>query len=270
MANRKETATDPTLNPQILVENPMERAGEYSTQIDAPKIEHPSSEVRVWRILLERSEEETAWRRTLLSPDELARCERFGHVESARRFIVGRSSVRQILAERLGCRPNEVPIVYDGAGKPQLPEGNGWYFNLSHSGEWAVLGVTNLGPIGVDIEKLRLGFAVEPIARRFFSPQEVNDLLSVPVEERHLAFFRCWTRKEAFIKAIGLGLTYPLDEFEVTVLPDDPPAIRRIGADQMAHTKWGVYEVPAPPGYLGALVAPNRNVHLIFESESTI
>ncbi|MCX7701645.1 MAG: 4'-phosphopantetheinyl transferase superfamily protein [Gemmataceae bacterium] len=176
---------------------------------------------------------------------------------------MGRSFLRQILAETLGCRPQDVPIEYDGAGKPQLPSGSGWHFNLSHSEEWALIGLTQLGPIGVDIEKVRDGFAVEPIAQRFFSPPEVADLLTLPAEQRLLAFFRCWTRKEAFIKAIGLGLAYPLDEFDVTLLPGDPPAIRSVKGDPAAGAGWGMYEVPSPPGFVGALVTPTPHARLV-------
>lgn len=230
---------------------------------NATKIDRGIGEVRLWQVPLDRSEAEIARCRTFLSSEELARCERFRHPRSAQRFVVGRSSLRQILAERLGCRPQDVPIEYDGAGKPRLPLGSGWHFNVTHSEEWALIGLTQLGPIGVDIEKLRHGFAVEPIAQRFFSPPEVADLLTLPSEQRLLAFFRCWTRKEAFIKAIGLGLAYPLDEFDVTLLPDDPPAIRRVKGDDAAGAAWGMYEVPTPSGFVGALVTPTPHARLV-------
>ncbi len=224
-------------------------------------------EARVWHVWLDRSESEAARRRDDLSPDELARCERIRQPLLARRFVVGRSIVRQILAECIGCCPQRVPIEYDAAGKPVLPKDCGWYFNVSHSGERAIVGVTRSGPIGVDIERIREGFAVEPIARRFFSPREVADLLSLPPDARPTAFFRCWTRKEAFVKAVGLGLSYPLDEFDVTLLPHDPPAIRSIKGNPAEGARWGLYDVAVPPGYIGALASPIADLSVVVEAE---
>lgn len=204
-----------------------------------------------------------------LTHEERQRAAGIRHPQTAERFIVSRSWLREILAAHIGCAPHQVPITYDRGGKPVLPPSVGWHFNVSHSGEYVLIGLTRTGEIGVDIEQIRDGFQVEPIARRFFSEIETQDLMQLRDRERLIAFFRCWTRKEAFIKAIGSGLSYPLNEFDVTLLPRDPPAIRRVRGDAVQAGNWTLHDVPTPDGYVGALAvhASGKSCHIVTNHE---
>jgi 4'-phosphopantetheinyl transferase len=251
------TTADGFRDPRLVVEA-SSHCPDRSSQHDFNSI------VRIWLRRLDCPAFQIAHHRSQLTAEELAKVERFRHAEAARRYIVCRSNVRSLLAQLMGCKPAEVPIGYDGTGKPVLPASTGWYFNVSHSADYALIGITRVGPIGVDIEKLRDGFQIEPIAQRFFSLTEASDLLQLPPEDRVLAFFRCWTRKEAFIKAVGLGLAYPLDQFDVTLLPHERPAIRRIRGETALARAWALHEVPTPPGYVGALAVPRKNAQVTF------
>jgi 4'-phosphopantetheinyl transferase len=130
-----------------------------------------------------------------------------------------------------------------------FPSGSDVRFNVSHSGGWALLAVTRGSEVGIDIERVDSRFAADQIPERFFSPGEVARLRGLPADQQTAAFFRCWTRKEAYIKARGLGLALPLDSFDVSLGPDDPPELLR-GADG-----WCVQDFDAPPGFAAAVVA---------------
>jgi 4'-phosphopantetheinyl transferase len=143
-------------------------------------------------------------------------------------------------------------FIYGDYGKPALASGQDLRFNLSHSKEVALLGVTRNAELGVDVEHIRADFATEDIARRFFSRAEVEVFNALPVEEQVAAFFRCWTRKEAYIKAIGKGLSQPLDKFDVALAPGVPPAL--LQAEDDDASRWALSDIDVGKGYAGALV----------------
>src|SRR6476620_7910163 len=179
-----------------------------------------SDVVHVWRAGLEQSPglQETLLR--TLSDDERARADRFHFDQHRRRFVLTRAFLRALLGRYLAIGPEEVRFVYGPYGKPSLADEHGAHrlrFNASHSHELAVYAFAQEREIGIDVEHIQQEFAGEEIARQFFSTYEVNTLLALPKSEQAAAFFRCWTRKEAYIKAIGSGLSHPLDEFDVTL-----------------------------------------------------
>jgi 4'-phosphopantetheinyl transferase len=183
----------------------------------------------------------------ILAPEERERANRFRFPEHRRRYIVCRGTVRELLAPYLNLAPAAIQFDHNPYGKPSVP-GSGVHFNVSHSGDWAMLAVSAQLEVGIDLERIDPSFAQEQIPERFFSPREVEHLRSLPESQQAAAFFRCWTRKEAYIKARGLGLALALDSFDVSLLPDDPPQLFRAG-------NWSIQNLDAPEGYAAAIVA---------------
>ncbi len=183
----------------------------------------------------------------ILSPEERERAGRFRFPEHRHRYIVCRGTVREVLAPHLHLAPGAVQFDYNPYGKPSVP-GSNVRFNVSHSGVWAMLAVSLEREVGIDIEHIDARFAQDQIPERFFSPREVTHLRSLPESQQTAAFFRCWTRKEAYIKARGLGLALALDSFDVSLRPDDPPELSRAG-------HWSIQNLDAPAGYAAAIVA---------------
>jgi 4'-phosphopantetheinyl transferase len=214
-------------------------------------------DVHVWLASLEPEDAIVDRLGPLLSPDEQARAARFHFEIDRKHFIVARGCLRTILARYLGVAPGEIEFTYDQNGKPRLAtsmaQSQPLEFNLAHSGVHALYAFTRIGEIGVDLEFVRPEFTGDEIARRFFSTTEVSCLNSLPAEARQEAFFNCWTRKEAFIKAKGIGLSLPLDQFDVTLSPGEPAALVRTRWDENEAARWSLKEIEVGPGYAGAL-----------------
>jgi 4'-phosphopantetheinyl transferase len=192
----------------------------------------------------------------VLSPDEHARAARFLNPIHGTQFAVGRGRLREILATELGERPERLPLSFEPDGKPTLSHiTKAPHFNLSHTGHCAALAVTRAAPIGIDIETIR---PIErDIAQRFFSAAENIVLESYGSSERIKAFYRCWTRKEAFVKARGDGLGFPLDAFDVSLDEATRPRIERIdGQPATDVARWHLHhlaESDIAPSIVGAI-----------------
>jgi 4'-phosphopantetheinyl transferase len=196
--------------------------------------------------------------RATLTDDERARAERFVRELHRDRFVVARAALRDVLARMLAVPPESVRFRYDPGGKPRLevPDRSGLRFNLSHSGDMALVALTLDQEIGVDVEALRSLTDVEALAERFFAPGETAALRSLPEPERETAFLRCWTLKEAYVKAVGQGLAMPLDRFEVAFTSDGPePALRVVDdhGNAAPHPRFKLRGLDPGPGYVGAL-----------------
>jgi 4'-phosphopantetheinyl transferase len=192
----------------------------------------------------------------LLSGEEQQRAERFRYVEHRQRYIVARGSLRRLLAERLDIAPRAVELVETSYGKPKLAvvhSSADLGFNLSHSGVLALYAFTKGRAVGIDVELVRQVPDAEDLAERFFSASEYAALRSLPLDGRSLAFLACWTRKEAFIKALGLGLSCPLDAFDVTIDPDGPARFTRIEARTGRIAHWKLQAFTPYPSYIAAL-----------------
>ena len=182
-------------------------------------------EIHVWHAALDRDEKFLAQLETTLSLEEKARADRFHFVNDRNRFIVARGLLRELLGGYLHQDPASLEFSYGEHGKPFLAGGNassGFCFNLSHSSEMAVYAIAKDRNLGIDVEHVRTDSAGEDIARRYFSAREVTDLVALPPEGKVVGFFHCWTRKEAYLKATGMGLQIPLDSFSVSLLPGKP------------------------------------------------
>ena len=172
----------------------------------------------VWRAQLDPAPGEVHRLMGMLSKDEHARAERFRFDQDRRRFVVARGVLRSLLALYLGLPPQKVQLTYGASGKPCLPRGV-LRFNLD-AGELGLYAFTSSREVGIDVEHVRQLDDMDQIARRFFSVNEVASLEALPESARpSTAFFNCWTRKEAYVKARGEGLALPLDGFDVSLAP---------------------------------------------------
>lgn len=213
----------------------------------------PESQVHVWAIRLDGSEDRVRRLARVLSRDEMDRANRFRFDVHRHRFIAARSAMRHLLAEYSGVAPEALRFHYGHRGKPDLPDFPWLHFNLSHSEERALLGVTRIAPVGVDVEHLRSMPDLMDIAERFFARGEVERLSQQPSSEHEPCFFRCWTRKEAYLKAIGEGLAVPLNRFEVTHEPDREPRFLDFRDPDETPEAWSLHHLDPDEGYFGAV-----------------
>jgi 4'-phosphopantetheinyl transferase len=197
-----------------------------------------------------------------LSQDEHIRAHRFRFKKDRNHFIIARGLLRTILASYLDTEPSDVQFSYADKGKPALKITSGnktVNFNLAHSHGRALYAFSRNRELGVDLEFIRDELADEAVAERFFSQAEVAALRSLPPEIRREAFYNCWTRKEAYIKARGEGLSMPLNEFDVSLVPGLAAALLRNHKDPNETSRWSMQSLPAEPGYVAALVAEGHD-----------
>ncbi len=161
-----------------------------------------------------------------------------------------------LLGRYLARAPASLEFTYGPAGKPELGSDSALRFNLAHSGGIGAFAFATC-EIGIDLEAVR-SIETAAIVDRFFSTEERDDLQALPVAERELAFFRCWTRKEAFLKAVGTGLTTPIDHVRVTVKRSEPARILRVGGDTREALDWNLHDLPVGPDFAGALAYRGR------------
>jgi len=224
-----------------------------------------AEEVHVWRVHLVAQTEKIRAFRDVLSVDEIERADRFHFERDRTRFVIGRAAMRYILSQYLGVGSAEVEFSYGPKGKPELSSAaaqSGITFNLSHSHDYALLAVARETRLGVDLEFVKPEFATEEIATRFFSAKEAELLCSLPPSARAEAFFSCWTRKEAYIKALGEGMTVPLNSFDVAFVPGVPAALLHVNVDPCEVMRWSMYDIKPVAGYKAALVAEGKKHRL--------
>jgi 4'-phosphopantetheinyl transferase len=223
-------------------------------------------EVHVWRAALNLSASSVQSLQQTLAPDEQRRAERFHFRKDREHFIVAHGLLRIILGRYLDIKLSQLRFCYSPYGKPALAKesgGDALQFNLSHSHGMALYAVTRRRNIGVDIERVRTDWPSEQVAEQFFASSEVAQLRALPDNAWHEAFFRCWTRKEAYIKARGEGLSLPLDKFEVSLAPGEPAALLSTKGDPEEASRWSMKELRVGPGYAAALVVQGHDWQLI-------
>ena len=218
----------------------------------------PAGCVRVWRFDLD----EVGLDPAVPSSNEHRRAARFRFERDQRRFLAGREVVRRLLGHLVGEAPDRLRLD-ETAGKPRLADHN-LHFNVSHSEHDAVLAVCVDHPVGVDIERLRTVSDARAIARSFFSPAECHVLDWQPDADVDHCFLRAWTRKEAWLKALGIGLIGRTDDFSVTLAPNDPPRLTEIRGDEDEATRWSLYDLPLGPDAVAALaIRANVSVDVV-------
>jgi 4'-phosphopantetheinyl transferase len=217
--------------------------------------------VAVWRVSLDPGGALLEKLKAHLSADEHERAGRFYFENLRRRFVVARGALRVLLGQFSDSPPGNIDFDYAQHGKPYLA-GSRLRFNLSHAHELALIAVALDREVGVDIEHVRPLEDAEAIARRFFSSAEVEQYLALPEMEQPRAFFNCWTRKEAYIKAIGDGLTFPLDQFEVSLAPGEAAILRAVYPQPEEVQRWKLADLEPGEAYIGAVIAEGQEWEL--------
>jgi 4'-phosphopantetheinyl transferase len=244
------------------LENPATPNSVDVNSLPAPSLTLSADEVHLWHANLDDHAAEHF--RPLLAEDEIARADRFHFAKDRNHYVVARGLLRTLLAAYLGVGSTELRFVYAEKGKPSLEPGQSGAinFNLAHSRARAIYAFSRGRELGVDLEFIREDVEGEQIAERFFSPWEIEQLRTVPAELRKQAFFNCWTRKEAYIKARGEGLSMPLDEFDVSLVPGEAAALLRNHKEPDEVGRWAMQSVSVPEGYVAALVVEGRDWQL--------
>jgi 4'-phosphopantetheinyl transferase len=222
-------------------------------------------EIHVWRATLDQTPSQIQGFLHNLAADEQAKAERFYFERDREHFIAARGVLRAILGGYLNRAPESLSFCYSSHGKPALAgesDGDAIRFNVSHSHGTALYAVTRGREVGIDVERIRFNLAVAEIAERFFSRQEVAMLQTLPTEEQREAFFYCWTRKEAYIKARGEGLSLPLDQIDVSLAPGKPDAVPGTQPDSSEASRWSLQELAPAPGYVAALAVEGHGWRL--------
>jgi len=198
-------------------------------------------ELHVWHAGLTNSEHAKDLE-PFLSPDECERAARFRFPEHRRRFVIARGLLRQLLAAYLEVEARDLVFTYSETGKPGLSaiHGSNLSFNVSHSGDMGVFAFALGRSVGVDVECIRYDVDVDEIPRRFFSPQEQQALAGLEAREKIEGFFNCWTRKEAYVKAVGSGLSLPLRDFDVSLVPGEPAKLLATRPLASLASKWSM------------------------------
>ncbi len=217
-------------------------------------------DVHVWRASLSVPETRLANFQAVLNDDERARAARFRNPLHGADFTVGRGVLRMLLGRYLNRQPQDIRFSYSDYGKPFIADATATLrFNLSHSQDLALYAFTLQREIGVDIEYVRPVPSRDQIAEQFFSPNETQVLSALPAAQQDIGFFNCWTRKEAYIKAHGEGLSLPLDQFDVSLAPGEPAALleTRVASDHAE--RWALRALQPGDNYRAALAVEGHD-----------
>lgn len=234
----------------------LERAFRSQWSSPSEKLALGSDEVHVWVASLDQPDTRLQGLSQTLSDDESSRAKRFHFAGYRRRFVARRGMLRIILGRYMGIDPRQLEFCYGSYGKPFLAKGFGddsLMFNLSHSHEKALYGFTRSRRIGVDLEYIHSMPDIEPIVARFFSTHENAEFRSLQANQRQEAFFRCWTGKEAFLKALGDGLSRSLDQVDIALGPGTQLRLRSVqwSSEEAAH--WSLESLTPIPEFAAAL-----------------
>ena len=222
-------------------------------------------DVHVWRAALDMPEPHVQSLWHTLTADERQRAERYIFEKDRTHFVVARGLLRVLLGRYLHQDPQYLRFTYGPRGKPALAADMGagsLRFNVSHSHGLALYAMTRGRELGVDVERIRPEIVQEQVAERFFSPREVTTLRALPVSLQATAFFACWTRKEAYIKATGEGLALPLDQFDVSLAPGEPAALLHTAWDPQEAPRWTMQDLDPAPGYRAAVAVAGHDWRL--------
>jgi 4'-phosphopantetheinyl transferase len=222
-------------------------------------------DVHVWRAALNQPAAAISAFSQILATEELNRASKYHFQKDRDRFIVARALLRLILGSYLRKEPGELRFCSNPYGKPSLAaaaDSETLRFNLSHSRDLALYAVARNREVGLDLEYARHDFDTAKIAAQFFSQSEIAALDALPANMQPEGFFRCWTRKEAYIKARGQGLSLPLDEFAVSLSPNHPAALLSVANNPAEVSRWSLQELAPGPGYLAAIAIEGHNWQL--------
>ena len=235
-------------------------------ELAASPAELTARNIVVWPVRITESDSVAARFQRVLAANEVARADRFRYDNLRRSFVISRGALRVLLGRYLAKPPEDVHLRYGVKGKPSVDAGVPIQFNASHSSAVALFAFALGCEIGVDVERIRPLRYIREIASRFFCAEEAAELLSLPVCQRERGFFLCWTRKEAYVKAVGEGLSTPFDGFRVTLRPGETPRFVHLGQEE-APRAWALHdiEVESTSRYAAALAYRDvpRSVHVL-------
>jgi len=220
------------------------------------------NEIHIWRVHLDRSDSAVQHFQQILSPDEVARAGRFHFEKDRRHWIIARGQLRWLLGQYLQIAPSLLRFRLNTYGKPLLDapvDATNLFFNLSHSASLALYAFAPTPAIGVDIEYMRSEIDIPALAGISFSTNERAALFQLLPEEQFYAFYRCWTSKEAYIKARGMGLSLPLEQFDVELRPGQPAALLQSREEELQDVSdWSIYTLSPGKNYAGALAVKGK------------
>lgn len=220
------------------------------------------NEIHVWLTSTKVDKKQLAILWNILTPTEKGKTNQFKFAKLKHRFIISQGTLRFLLGKYLKIKPELIVFERNKYGKPYVKNlSTAIKFNLSHAHNLILFAFTLKHEIGVDIELARRNFPIDEISKRFFHADENQALLALPAKQRVAAFFNCWVKKEALIKAIGLGLFYALDKFNV----DFSAHQSKVQIENLAKkSSWSVRKLSVPPNYLAALATENQNAKIKF------
>jgi len=227
----------------------------------------PPGDVHIFQASFEKNDPIIEENLLLLSEDEKERANRFFFERDRLRFIFRRSLLRRLLSRYMGQEASAIHFHYGKHGKPSignLKKGKTCAFNCSHSRDKVILAFSASVPLGVDCECMLRELDFSGITKRFFSQSEISAFHSLPEHCRKEAFFNCWTRKEAFIKAMGMGLSIGLDQFDVSLRPGESAKLLRTRYDKKDAREWSLYDLKISPGFKAALATKSKRLKLIY------
>jgi len=233
-----------------------------------------NGEVHVWRVRLDQPPPISEALSNPLDPDEKQRATAFCFPRDREHFKVARGALREILSRYLHLSAKRIQFSLNDYGKPSVSGQTGenrLRFNISNSHGVALYALTGCEAVGVDVELIREDVAGLLIAERCFSPIELSKLRALPRDLQTSAFFRCWTRKEAYIKARGEGLSHPLDKFTVSLTPSEPASLLHTANDPCEASEWSLRDVDPYPNYVAAIAvrsqAPTLHLWKLFDED---
>ncbi|CAN5473441.1 4'-phosphopantetheinyl transferase superfamily protein [soil metagenome] len=215
------------------------------------------NQVHVWQASLDWPPSRLPALHQILSEDERAKADRFYFAHDRLHYMVARGLLRTLLGHYLQMPPEQLHFVYNPYGKPMLSspaDQAPLSFNVSHSGGFVLYAFARKRTVGIDIERMRPDLDYAEMVEHVFSPYERREFHTLAASQKPDGFFNAWTRKEAYIKARGLGLALPLDQFDVTMHPDEPARLLKTAHEPLAAQQWSLCELKVAPGYKAALV----------------
>ena len=225
-----------------------------------------SGDIHIWQASLDQPTERWQTLTELLSPDETTRATAFVFERDRRKFIVARAVLRQLLGHYLNINSRVIKFIYADKGKPSVADHPTLQFNVTHSHELALYAFGINQPLGIDLEYKREITDIHGIARGNFSAWENNQFNALPDHLKNEAFFNCWTRKEAYIKALGEGLSHPLDTFDVTLIPGEPARLIEVRGYPDEAAQWTFHAFTPQSNYIAALATRQLAPHLTFHT----
>jgi 4'-phosphopantetheinyl transferase len=226
------------------------------------------NDVHIFSAGLKRSKSDLSKFEDLLSPDEKIRAERYHFDKDRDAYIIRRGILRDLLGRYSGQAPSAVSFVVGPKGKPELGDekNNPITFNVTFSAGLALFAFSSGLPIGIDLERIRPVIDMDAIVESFFSKRERKTFFSLPEEKRREAFFKGWTRKEAFVKAIGIGIYSGFGNFSVSMKPDEPAALLDLDEGETEWRQWSLIDIKTDPDFRAALATRFRSPRIQFFS----